>query len=575
MQLVVDNTIIFDRVENNTGTRDQVKFRLSGKLNKYQLNKSVKSKLVEKTTREESTNTETSESKMSSSIAVQTDHVEAFFHSYNIDLILDKIVGFVYTQVEYSETNEFIQDWIRRESIEPPPPDVTVIPDSPENVDHSETGLMGLKSFAFGKEMSQVSKRKQLDFVTNTSGKQQTLQIDSTIPAIIEEIVTDTPNKDNSLSRWSQVEDTPSQLDITLTKMIARAECVNAAKIVLENSMRLDLSTSFLMNKSVDKSVNESLHEVDSKTKKPEAPPGPLIITDTMTIDDKPADNLIITDTMPVIIDQPVKTDKPSVIQELIISDTVNPTSQTSQMDKSFKSTINPSLAPTLILNESISNMPSPPKPVKRGLARISNARRNQSALLDSIDEILDDNASTTDHNATGALELTAIISSKNDNSLMRPPPAASAILGDSMLMNQSTNSINRTLSIPPVPLFHDQPSTIITTRREENKSEMVVSRDTFTDSNLMLIDNICQEMYADQNCSIVDVKSLTGGVGDETTRSNQYEFACSLLDSNMKTMLIKFAQSMNIPFVNEITPATTHLIVKSCKFDHTKFYYL
>jgi hypothetical protein len=356
-------------------------------------------------------------------------------------------------------------------------------------------------------------------------------------------------------------------------------------------------------------------------------------------------DLLIVTDTMPMFI-EPITT-KSSASKDSLGSTTSTKSSKKllSQLNTSTSSSIKTVIPDTLKLGDSDENQStlevfstsvnrksskenntSPEDSLKEerkkmngGLKRVAgqNNVMNNSEFLNSLS-----------HNDSISLGFETHLNL--DNSRMKAPlqpPPANAILGislnhsDSMLNStiltnhnpKSTFAPAPTLPPPPPPLFKEPLlpkntnliSQISSSSMNSNDSSLsqkngkLIKNTTsnkqqetqlLTDSNLMMIDDLCRDMYTDQNQTIneeiydsyyyqnmntenmnlaavqaVSILTSNSQKNRKLDLENQkFEFACSLLTPEMKAALIEYAYTINAKFVNDITDNTTHLIVKS-----------
>ena len=166
------------------------------------------------------------------------------------------------------------------------------------------------------------------------------------------------------------------------------------------------------------------------------------------------------------------------------------------------------------------------------------------------------------------------------------PPPAAD-ILGDSINPTNSTflgDITNKRKSQGPTQNLAQ--NEIVSTkpieeapRKSENifkvpsviSSKMPDSAETtlLTDSELLVIDNLCKDMYSVHNQTIDG--STSGNLLDMTTvssllskRHDRIEFVCSLLKPDKKDMVKRFARFIKATVTDDVSDTTTHLVVES-----------
>jgi hypothetical protein len=586
-------------------------------------NKSVK-------TSDASVNTDPVVLKQVSSIETQTNEVELFLNS-ETEKFLDYLQSLVYDQFESNEIDELVEDHFRQarsqtvldRSVQdrgkiipdsPPPTKPTGATTRQQALNLSEQSSFSASPVAannsiaesfrhclFKKELingqKKSSNRPSLDFLTMSSSRSSSSETigprsaaatskysdsnSSSVRLLDSSIIEDTPSKysDDSMNR--------SELDVTLSRSMTRGLCVNAAKIVLENSARLETSATILMNKSTGgEALNKSKHvnissntrlSYDSNKNQTVVKNSTFIIPDTRGIlpedrnyNFKSDKHTIITDTIPMAENEP------SHMPQLIITDTVQidsveeEMSRTTTTDSANSNQSDQQMAATLVFAEEVNENPknnisldtsktsvnSTKAPLKRVVPKQATYHSSSSDLLNSFSDSSMTHAGLYATNATFS-------DNQHGNSRAVLPPAANDILGVSInasnnasMMNSSISTTNRSViqtvkpansrmnsleMLPPPPLFAQNPTTSSSSNRSKIKLQ---GADSLTDSNMMKIDDICREMYSDQNQTINedhgDVENRAAHAKAAfviKSNNRKLEIACSLLKSDMKVV--------------------------------------
>ncbi len=582
-----------------------------------------------------SVNTDNVASKKVSNVETQTNAAELFLNSFDMEKFVDYLQSSMYHILEASEIDELVEDHFNKSksktegvldrSIQDRG---KIIPDSPpatkssvgsisrqHTSNTSEHGSFNssialnnsisesFRHCLFKKELinGQKKNRPSLDFLSmNTSRVNSNETIysprstgaskysDSNSARTDSLIIEDTPSK-NSTADDSTAN--RSELDVTLSKSMTRGECVNAAKIILENSMRLD--NTLLLNKSADRVSSRDDKENDTSKSKlrlslnpklmsnlsenqPVGSDSSFIIPDTLKVlpEDtytkaKSDKSLMIADTMPMIENEK------SNIQQLIITDTVQIDTVEEEMTRTNSTISNQDqqMAATLVFAEedkikvyntshdtSKNSVVSAKAPLKRVVPKQTNYH-DSSGLLDSFAD------SSMMHAPSGFYSTNTTFSDRGARSVV--PPAANDILGVSLnhdlsnvsMMNSSISTTNRSVirttttttnrlasleMLPPPPLFNQDSASTTTSSTNSSKSKYQPSADSLTDSNMMKIDDICREMYSDQNQTIneenfmshVEIRTVNSAAMSTLVKkpdNKKLEMACSLLKPDMK----------------------------------------